>query len=305
MAQKKKSVKKKSAARKGRPAKSSAAQVERSSFWPLAGAIGLVLLAFLLLLGGFGVGGPLPVNLFKGAYWLLGWVAYATPVALVYWGVHKFKSEDRQIPLDKLVGMLALLLFASCWAYVTFATKNPMGNWAGGHGGEVGLIIGNVVLAALDKVPASLVFLVLTVISVFFAFGIDLKNLLKVGNLFKKQEGEGSELADLKAKADPDFKLNEGVPVEHHRGGPQPAKLTTLKNTADKLAGNEDHEALTAAADPDWQFPSIDLLNKKQDKADAGDVNANARPFAILFPTSILMLRWKGPTLVRASRSTR
>ena len=28
---------------------------------------------------------------------------------------------------------------------------------------------------------------------------------------------------------------------------------------------------------PDWQFPSIDLLNQKQDKADAGDVNGNAQ----------------------------
>src|SRR6185503_262840 len=37
------------------------------------------------------------------------------------------------------------------------------------------------------------------------------------------------------------------------------------------------HEALTTASDPDWQFPSIDLLSQKQDKADAGDVNGNAQ----------------------------
>jgi S-DNA-T family DNA segregation ATPase FtsK/SpoIIIE len=279
MPKKKKPIKKKTTARTGKSNKgaSKAAQVERSPFWPLAGAIGLILLAFLLLLGGFGIGGPLPINLFYGAYWLLGWVAYLTPVALVYWGIHKFTAEDRQIPLEKLMGMLSVLLFASCWAYVSFATKDAGGSWQGGHGGEIGLIIGNIVLAALDKIPASLVFLVLTIVSVFFAFGIDLRNLIKVGDLFKKQEGDGSELAELKAKADPDFKLNEGVPVVHHKGDLQPAKLSTLKNTAEKLTGNQDHEALTTAADPDWQFPSIDLLNKKQDKADAGDVNTNAQ----------------------------
>ncbi|MDP9129237.1 MAG: FtsK/SpoIIIE domain-containing protein, partial [Candidatus Binatota bacterium] len=66
------------------------------------------------------------------------------------------------------------------------------------------------------------------------------------------------------------------MPVEHHDPKDQP-RLSTLKNTAQKLTGNENHEALTTASDPNWQFPSIDLLNQKQDKADAGDVNNNAQ----------------------------
>ncbi len=276
MAQKKKPVKKGSA----RPAKGAKAagkkvDLQQSPFWALAGAIGLMLLAFLLLLGGFGIGGPLPVNLFHGAYWLLGWVAYLTPVALVYWGVHKFRAEDRQIPLENMTGMLCVLLFASCWAHVSFAAKNAVG-WQGGHGGEIGMTIGNIVLTALDKVPASLIFLVFTVLAVFFAFGISPKVLLKLANIFKQPVEEDSDLAALKAK-DSDFKLNEGVPVVHHKGDPQPAKLSTLKNTAEKLTTNENHEALTTASDPDWQFPNVDLLNKKQDKADAGDVNSNAQ----------------------------
>jgi S-DNA-T family DNA segregation ATPase FtsK/SpoIIIE len=297
MAQKKKPVKKKSAgSAKNTRAAAKKVELERSPFWALAGAIGLMLLAFLLLLGGFGIGGPLPVNLFHGAYWLLGWVAYLTPVALVYWGVHKFRAEDRQIPLENFIGMLCVLVFASCWAYVTFATKSG-GSWHGGHGGEIGLIIGNVVLAALDKVPASLVFLVFTILAVFFAFGISPKILLKLAEPFKKQEGEGSELADLKAKADPDFKLTEGVPVVHHKGGPQPAKLSTLKNTAEKLNSSQDHEALTAAADPDWQFPSIDLLNKKQDKADAGDVNTNAQAIRDTFANFNIDVEMEGANI--------
>lgn len=278
MAKKKKTTKRKnSAAAKG---KAKAVQVEQSNFWPLAGAIALLLVAFLLLLGGFGIGGPLPVNLFKGAYWLLGWAAYLTPVALVYWGIHKFTAEDRRIPLEKFIGMWCVLIFASCWAYVSFATQSH-GVWTGGHGGEIGMAIGNIVLAALDKVPASLVFLVMTIVAVFFAFGIDLKMILKLADFFKRPEGEeDTDLAAMKAKASeqPNFKLNEGVPVVHHKGEqPQPARLTTLKNTAEKLTGSENHQALTTTSDPDWQFPNINLLNQKQDKADAGDVNANAQ----------------------------
>jgi S-DNA-T family DNA segregation ATPase FtsK/SpoIIIE len=272
-------AKKKKTTRKKRT--QTAASLEQSPFWGLAGAIILMLMAVFLLLGGFGTGGPLPVDLFHGAYWSLGWAAYLTPVALVYWGVYKFMAEDRRIPLSKLVGMLCVLLFSSAWNYVAFASKNPAGKWTGGHGGEVGKGIGSAVLSALDKMPASLLFFVLTVLSVFFAFGISPKVLLALGNLFKRPErgAEDNDLAALKAKAaqQPGFQLNEGVPVVHHGFGEQPTRLSTLKNTAQKLTGNENHEALTTASDPDWQFPSIDLLNQKQDKADAGDVNNNAQ----------------------------
>lgn len=257
--------------------KSSKVTLERSPFWGQAGAVLLMLLAVFLLLGGFGSGGPLPVNLFKGAFWLFGWVAYITPVILFYWGIHKFNADDRQIPLSKFAGMWAVLLFASAWAYTALASRNDNGDWSGGYGGAVGEAIGNLALAALDKFPASLLFLVFTVLAGFFAFGISLKALLRIADLFKRPERDENELAALKAKSaeQPGFKLNEGVPVVHHAQG-EP-RHSTLKNTAQKLTPEESHEALTTASDPDWQFPSIDLLNKKQDKADAGDVNANAQ----------------------------
>jgi S-DNA-T family DNA segregation ATPase FtsK/SpoIIIE len=271
MAKKKKTTRKKKIAK---------APLERSPFWGQAGAVLLVLAAVLLLLGGFGTGGPLPVGLFHAVYWTFGWAAYIAPVALVSWGIYKFMDEDHQIPLGKLLGMSAVLLFSSAWIHVAMAARNAGDQWVGGHGGAVGRVTGNVVLGALDKIPASLLFFVLTVLAVCFAFGINMKVLLKLADLFKRPEREGddNDLAALKAKAGehPSFKLNEGVPVVHHGIGEQP-RLSTLKNTAQKLAGSENHEALTTASDPDWQFPSIDLLNQKQDKADAGDVNNNAQ----------------------------
>jgi len=260
---------------------SAAAPLEKSPFWGQAGAVLLVLAAVLLSLGGFGTGGPLPVNLFHAVYWTFGWAAYITPVSLVSWGVYKFMAEDHRLPLGKLFGMSAVLLFSSAWIHVAAASKNTTGNWVGGHGGAVGRVAGNIVLSALDKIPASLLFFVLTVLAVFFAFGINMKVLLKLADLFKRPEREDqdNDLAALKAKAaqQPGFQLNEGVPVVHHSPGEPAARLSTLKNTAQKLAGNENHEALTTASDPNWQFPSIDLLNQKQDKADAGDVNSNAQ----------------------------
>ncbi|MDB5168713.1 MAG: cell division FtsK/SpoIIIE [Candidatus Saccharibacteria bacterium] len=257
---------------------------ERSPFWAYSGAVLLLLAAVFLLLGGFSTGGPLPVNLFSGTYWMFGWAAYLAPVALAYWGAYKFTAEDRRIPLSKLLSMIAVLGFASSWAHVAVASKvsQPTIHWTGGHGGAFGRSVGNAVLGALDTFPASLLFFVATLLSVFFAFGISptvILDLLK--KLFERPERDEQDgLAALKTKAESSsFKLNEGVPVIHHSPGEaaSQAKIASLKNTAQKLTPSESHEALTTTSDPNWQFPSVSLLNQKQDKADAGDVNANAQ----------------------------
>ncbi|GAC1390626.1 MAG: hypothetical protein NVSMB46_00740 [Candidatus Saccharimonadales bacterium] len=152
--------------------------VERSAFWPLAAAIIMFLLAMFLLLGGFASGGPLPKNLFHGTYIALGLAAYLTPLALIFFGVHKFKSEDRKVPLSKLTSMVALLIFAACWLQVAFVTKLASASYVGGHGGAVGKWIGGGVLTALDKMPAAVLFFVLTFLMFFLAFGISPKVIL-------------------------------------------------------------------------------------------------------------------------------
>lgn len=256
------------------------APVAQSPFWPLSGAILLFVVALFALLGGFGTGGPLPKGIFHGLFWTLGWAAYLTPVALVYWGVYKFTSEDHHMPRAKIISMVGALAFIASLMFTMFASQAAAaGTWAGGHGGSAGQLLGSAVLGALDKFPASVMFFVLALLAVFFAFGISPKVLLKLSGVFKRPEraeGGDTDLVTLKARAAEGFKLNEGVPVEHH-GREKEQKLASLKNTAQKLTPTEDHEALTTASDPDWKLPGVDLLNQKQDKADPGDVNANAQ----------------------------
>lgn len=273
MAKKKKSTKKKIKV---------AEPVERSPFWALSGAIILVLVGLFMLLGGFGTGGPLPKGLFGAAYWLLGYAAWLTPLALIYVGVYKFRTEDHRAPLGKLFSILMLLLFTAGFFGALFATKTAE-VVKGNHGGKVGDNTGQIVLGLLDKAPASLLLLVLALLAGCFAFGVSPKVLLL--NLFsafhRERSEEDTDLVALKAKAESRaFQLNEGVPVVHHTANEvakDPVRLTSLKNTAQKLTATENHEALTTASDPDWQFPSLGLLSQKQDKADAGDVNGNAQ----------------------------
>ncbi len=268
MAKKKKSSKKKSA---------SVAPAERSPLWAVGGAIVLLVLALLLLLGGFGTGGALPVNMFEGAYWLLGYAACLSPVALGYWGVLKLRSEERRIPIKNLATVLSFTIVLASLFHVLFASKSESGSWSGGHGGSVGSTVGGVVLAALDTIPASILFFVLTLVAGCLVLGISPKVLLGVFTMFKRDKSDGEADTDLAAlKAKTGFQLNEGVPVEHH-GRPEPVRLASMKNTAQKLTVTESHQALTTASDPDWKFPGVNLLSTKQDKADPGDVNGNAQ----------------------------
>lgn len=275
MAQKKKTTRSK--------AKKKAVVKERSNFWPLTGAILLCVLALFLLLGGFGTGGPLPKSLFNAGYWTVGWAAYLLPLAFVYWGVYKFTNEDHRIPIGKLMGMLSVLIFSASLLFTAFAEKAVDGTLSGGHGGQTGLLLGGAALSMLDKFPASVMFFVFVVLSVFFAFGISLKELLRVAELFKRDPHEkDTDIRDLKSRAEArGFKLNEGVPTEHSEDTaekPKPRPVLNLKNTAEKqLAPVENHEALTLASDPNWKFPGVTLLDQRQDKADAGDVNGNAQ----------------------------
>jgi len=265
--------------------------VERSPFWPLAGAILLCVIALFLLFGGFGTGGPLPKGMFHGMYLSFGWAAYLVPFALVYWAVVKFQAEEHHAPLGKLISMVGVLVFTACWLFTAFASKQPDGSWASGHGGFVGKGIGGAVLAALDSFPASIMFAIFVALAIFFAFGISPKVILSLGGLFRRRTGEEGELAELKHHAEAaGFKLNEGVPVEHHSG----RQFAGLRNSAEKLAPAEDHSALTLASDPNWQFPAVTLLDAKQDKADAGDVSANAKLIAETFANFNIEVEMEG-----------
>lgn len=251
---------------------------------PVAGyvlAVVFVLSAIFIVLGGFNAGGSLPKGLFGAMAWLLGWAAWLVPITLLYWGYYKFSQDDHRIPRGRAFSMYTFLVLASAWFFTAFASLQPSGESTGGHGGRVGDTVGNAMLGALDKVPASILFFAFGLLMFFFAFGISPKVLLNLGNLFRRSDVEPEgELASLKAKAaESGFQLNEGVPVVKHTEDPakEQAHHTTFRNTAQKLTAIESHEALTTSGDPDWKYPAVSLLDQRQDKADAGNVEANAR----------------------------
>ncbi len=266
---KKRSSKKKSASRKKIDTPR-----EPNMFLRQVGSVLMIVAAIFLMLGGFGTGGSLPQGLFDLVFRAIGAAAYLSPVALIYWAVYKFKAEEHDLPIGRLFSMSSVLLLFSVWLHVGFVSRvSENAEWTGGHGGAVGKFVGDLALSALDKLPASIMFFVLAVLALCWTFAIPLRVFLTP---FKRPERseEDTDLNELKSKSSiQGFKLNEGVPVEHSSASGR----STMKNTVTaKLSPEENHAALTAARDPNWQLPTTELLNKKQDKADAGDVNGNA-----------------------------
>lgn len=249
-----------------------------ANFWRGVGAVLLIVSGIVLGFGAF-VHAPVPQDMWDGAWWAFGAAAVATPFGLIYLGALKFLSEDQQIPLPKMLSSFGFVTFLASWFYALFVHRDPVSlAWVGGHGGQVGQAVGNILVGSLGKFLATLVFFVLSLFFFLFTFAIDPRSLLKLSALFKREQTDEDgrpveDLAALKSKMSPDFQLHEGVPVEHHTGG----RMSNLRNTAQRLTPIEDHAALTVASDPDWKFPPMSLLSDKQDKADAGDVTANAQ----------------------------
>ncbi len=262
-------------ARKKKHSRKSATQIaEQSPFWAMAGGILMILLAIFTLLGGFGAGGPLPTGLFNIAHWLFGWGAYMVPVALIFFGIYKFTSEDNRIPLGKNVSMLVFLVMFSAWLHVAFVSGDRDIGFSGGFGGNVGALIGNLTLSALTKIPASIMLFVFAMLAFFFAFNISPDILLAIGKFFKGRE-EDSDLAKL--KKDSHFEIKGDNPEEVIIEEPLPKRAKgNFKNTAKALTVEENHEALTAKSDPTWKFPDLNLLNQQYNAPDAGDVKGRA-----------------------------
>lgn len=243
---------------KDKPAKSN------NNFWRAVAAVFLIIFGIVLLFGAF-ISAPIPHSVWHGFWWALGGATIVAPLVFIYLGSLKFINEEQRIPLPNMIGTIGLLVFLASFLHI-----------AGGHGGKVGQAVGNLLVHAMGNFLAGLVFLLLTLFSILFTFAIDPRSLLKIFQRPEREPKEGGDEEDLgalKKKMGGDFQVHEGVPLEHN---PAPARLAGLRASAQKVAP-EAQAALTAAKDPDWQFPSLELLSAKQDKADAGDVKGNAQ----------------------------
>lgn len=273
-----------------------------SGFWRQVGALLLIVFALLLAVALFGTGGP-ALNWGLGiAQALIGWAVYALPFILIFLAIEIFKAENNKLPF--VMRFATVLFIAWIAGFLQLFTADPTNSALatdGQGGGLVGWFVAQMVLSMTGIQMAGLVLAVLGLITSLFVFRITPKALIDtVRDMFQTDTAisdNNKKVAASVAKgsaAEPatsgsigELKLNHGVdtvgaataaeptPTEK----PKPSRFSSFKNSAERKpeTHTDDVQALTTRTDTDWEAPSIDLLEKKQSPADAGDVKHNAQ----------------------------
>ena len=233
-----------------------------------------ILLAVFLIVGRFNFGGPLPVQAYKLAAQTFGFVSWTIlPLLMVYFSFLKLKrGEERIAWLRWLVAFVFLLSLAGLFhVFIDEANARQLaadGQW----GGYVGYGLNQVLQHPLNSWMTFLVLLSVNIVCLGTLVNLMPKDIFAFfKRLWAKPPSPPAKNLKInqntpldKPSRKPEFKLRKGVPVETSVAAP----VATI--------GKGPKDALVVPADPDWQFPGINLLNQKQDKADAGDIQANA-----------------------------
>ena len=255
-----------------------------SGFWAQVGAVLLVVLSLLLVVAWFGVGGLVLGWLHKATLSMLGYAMYGLPILLIYIAVEIFRAENNRLPLAmKLAAILEVVWLSGLFGLV----KTPARPEAGGFIGDTA---NQAMSTMVDPGIAALIYVVLIVITALFITQTSPFTVIKkVAEAFKRDHSEDDNNAAVmkkvaredaaSAKSSSDIKLNAGVPTvdpvmpKDRRTSP----LSSLRGSVARDKAAEEQAALVAAHDPNWQAPSLDLLEKKQSPADAGDIRQNAQ----------------------------
>lgn len=275
-------AKKKKHSRKKAPVKSSAPKHSLpTGFWSQVGAVFLIAVSLLFVVAWFGAGGPVLEWLYQATLDTIGYAVYVVPLLFIYVAVEIFRAEDNRLPfVMKLATVTSIVWFAALFGLL----KKSDGTTTGGY---VGDLVNSGTLTLVDGGVAAFIYVLLILITVLFIIRVSPFTVIKkIWDLTRRDDREqeanvkimknAAAVDAAKTTVIPDFKLNNGVPTldqsEAHS-----TRLSSFKNSMkqDKVA--EDQAALVTVSDPNWEGPSLDLLEKKQSPADAGDVQQNAQ----------------------------
>lgn len=277
MAQKKKSSRKRKA-----PVKAQAPQhTLPEGFWRQVGAVLLVAFAILFFATWFGAGGPVLEWVNTAALSTIGWAIYIVPFLFVYIAVAIFRAENNQIPfVVKLATVLTIVWSAGISGLLHDSTGKTLG-------GFVGETLNSGMLNLVNSGVAVFIYALLILITILFVVQVTpaavIRKIVELVRTDKSEQEANVKVMKKAAAAETpqkqgEIKLNAGVPILDHKAEEKTrlgrSKLKT-DEPRDKVA--ESGAALVAVTDPNWKGPNIDFLEKKQNPADAGDVQQNAQ----------------------------
>ncbi len=255
-----------------------------TGFWAQVGAVLLVAISILFVVAWFGAGGPVLEWLHKAALSAIGYGVYVVPILFVYIAVEIFRAEENKLSfIVKFATALLIVWVAGLFGLMTNDTGKTTG-------GIVGDGVNHVILALVNSGVAAFIYILLIIITALFVLRISPFTVIKkIWELSRREIGEQEEnvkvmkqaaLADApRRQTIGELKLNAGVPTldQEEMKDKKTSHLSSLRGSVKQDKAAEEQAALVAVSDPNWEAPSVDLLEKKQSPADAGDVQQNAQ----------------------------
>lgn len=269
-------AKRKKYSRKKAPIKSAPQHKLPSGFWSQVGAVALIAISLLFVVAWFDAGGPVLSLLYQGALNTIGYAVYVVPLIFIYVAVEVFRAENNLLPFAmKFATVLSIVWFAAIFGLL----KNHDGNTTGGF---VGDMVNKGMLMLVNSGVAAFIYVLLIIFTVLFIIRVSpITVIKKLWELSRRDISEQEENVKVMRNAATmgDFKLHASVPTLdfNQTGEPKQSRLSSLKSSVTRDVAAEDKAALVTINDPNWEGPSLDLLEKKQLPADAGDVNQNAQ----------------------------
>jgi len=257
-----------------------------AGFWAQVGAVFLIAISVLFVLAWFGAGGPVLEWLHQTAISTVGYAVYVVPLLFIYVAVEIFRAENNRLPFVMKAATALLIV----WVAGLFGLmKNSAGKATGGFVGDAA---NSAMLALVDGGVAAFIYVLLILVTALFVLRVSpitvIKKLWELSRTNESEQEQNVKVMRRAAEADTpkqraigELKLNAGVPTlddeEIMKEDKKPSRLSSLKGSVKQDKAAEEQAALVSVNDPNWQAPSLELLEKKQSPADAGDVQQNAQ----------------------------
>jgi len=277
-------AKKRKTSRKKAPVKNTPQHSLPDGFWAQVGAVTLIAISILLVVAWFGAGGPILEWAHKSALASIGYAVYITPLLFVYVAIEIFRAEENRLPfVMKLATLLLIVWFSGLFGLMHDAAGKT-------NGGFVGDVTNSGMLSLVDTGVALFIYALLIIVTMLFVFRVS--PITIINRLWELMRGDTAEeeanvkvMREAQKTATPtsaklgEFKLNAGVPTldPSKKEDKKSSRLSSLRGSVQQDKTEEAKAALVAVNDPNWKSPNLNLLEKKQSPADAGDVQHNAQ----------------------------
>lgn len=229
-------------------------------------AIALVAVVFLLVVGFMGAGGGLTDSLIATLSLVVGNLVYLGVVIMLFVAYRLFTADPKKPAINWWGLILLIVALAGLFHVGAPEEQSLVLAQDGGGGGLIGYLVSRTILNLLSPISAGILLSAAALIGFVMSLNVRPSEAVRKLAGWWRTRPEGSDLVGkLEGKPLKDsLKINAKVPLASNQGD------------RDEPEEVEEAEALISHTDPDWKLPSIDLLDEKTGKADAGNPKQNA-----------------------------